>query len=111
MLNHLKRLGLYLALDDFGISSSLLLLKRFPFSTLKIDQSFIKEIINNHHDAAIITAIITMAHNLALKVVAEGVETEEQLAWLRAQQCDAAQGYLFSRPLPAHELTSLLQPE
>jgi EAL domain-containing protein (putative c-di-GMP-specific phosphodiesterase class I) len=111
MLNHLKKLGLYLALDDFGISSSLLLLKRFPFSTLKIDQSFIKEIINNHHDAAIITAIITMAHSLALRVVAEGVETEEQLTWLRAQQCDEAQGYLFSRPLPAQELTRLLQPE
>jgi diguanylate cyclase (GGDEF)-like protein len=111
MLNHLKRLGLNLALDDFGISSSLLLLKRFPFCTLKIDQSFIKEIINNHHDAAIITAVITMAHSLALKVVAEGVETEEQLTWLRVQQCDEAQGYLFSRPLPAHELTRLLKPQ
>jgi diguanylate cyclase (GGDEF)-like protein/PAS domain S-box-containing protein len=106
--NRLKRLGLHLALDDFGISSSLALLKQFPFSTLKIDRSFVKEIIDNHSDAAIITAIISMAHSLALKVVAEGVETEEQLAWLRTQQCDEVQGYLSSRPLPAQELTQLL---
>ena len=109
MFNRLKGLGLHLALDDFGIGSSLALLKQFPFSILKIDQSFVKEIIRNHNDAAIITAIIGMAHSLALKVIAEGVETEEQLAWLRAQECDAVQGYLFSRPLPAQELTKLLQ--
>jgi len=109
ILSRLKSLGLNLALDDFGIGSSLTLLKRFPFSTLKIDQSFIKEIINSHSDAAIITAIIQMAHNLGLKVIAEGVETEAQSAWLRAQQCDEAQGYLFSRPLPASEMTHLLE--
>lgn len=109
MFNRLKKLGLHLALDDFGINSSLTLLKQFPFSTLKIDRSFVKEIMVNHSDAAIITAIISMAHSLALKVVAEGVETEEQLAWLRAQQCDEVQGYLFSRSLPVQELTKLLK--
>jgi diguanylate cyclase (GGDEF)-like protein/PAS domain S-box-containing protein len=109
ILNQLKALGLRLALDDFGISSSLSLLKQFPISTLKIDQSFVKEIINNHSDAAIITAIINMAHNLGLKVIAEGVETEAQLAWLQVQQCDEIQGYLFSPPLPAPEITKLLQ--
>jgi diguanylate cyclase (GGDEF)-like protein/PAS domain S-box-containing protein len=108
MLNRLKNLGLRLALDDFGIGSSLALLKHFPFSTLKIDRSFVKEIIDNHSDAAIITAIISMARSLSLKVVAEGVETEEQLAWLRAQQCDEVQGYLFSPPLAANEVTELL---
>ncbi|MBI1877538.1 MAG: EAL domain-containing protein [Chloroflexi bacterium] len=108
MLTRLKSLGLRLALDDFGINSSLVLLKRFPFNTLKIDRSFVKEIIDNHSDAAIIKAIISIAHSLALRVVAEGVETEEQLAWLRAQQCDEVQGYLFSRPLPAQELTKIL---
>lgn len=108
-LNRLKNLGLWLALDDFNLSSSLALLKLFPFNTLKIDRFFVKEIIDNHSDAAIITAIISMAHSLALNVVAEGVETEEQLAWLRAQQCDEVQGYLFSRPLPAQELTELLK--
>jgi EAL domain-containing protein (putative c-di-GMP-specific phosphodiesterase class I) len=108
MLNRLKNLGLRLALDDFGIGSSLALLKHFPFSTLKIDRSFVKEIIDNHSDAAIITAIISMARSLSLKVVAEGVETEEQLAWLRAQQCDELQGYLFSPPLAANEVTELL---
>jgi EAL domain-containing protein (putative c-di-GMP-specific phosphodiesterase class I) len=75
---------------------------------LKIDRSFVKEIMDNHSDAAIITAIISMARSLTLKVVAEGVETEEQLAWLRAQQCDEVQGYLFSPPLAANEVTELL---
>jgi EAL domain-containing protein (putative c-di-GMP-specific phosphodiesterase class I) len=109
VFNRLKELGLHLALDDFGISSSLALLKQFPFDTLKIDRSFVKEIIVYHSDAAIFTAIMSIAHNLALKVVAEGVETEEQLGWLRAQQCDEGQGYLFSHPLPVQELTKLLQ--
>ncbi len=106
--NRLERLGLHLALDDFGISSSLALLKLFPFNTLKIDRSFVKEIIDNPSDAAIIKAIISIAHSLDLKIVAEGVETQRQLAWLRAQQCDEVQGYLFSHPLPAQELSQLL---
>jgi diguanylate cyclase (GGDEF)-like protein/PAS domain S-box-containing protein len=111
ILNRLKKLGLSLALDDFGINSSLVWLKRLPFDTLKIDRSFVKEITHRHQDGAIITAIIHMAHSLGLKVVAEGVETEAQLAWLRAQQCNEAQGYLFSQPLPAQELTRVLEAE
>jgi diguanylate cyclase (GGDEF)-like protein/PAS domain S-box-containing protein len=107
-LNELKALGVRLVLDDFGITSSLSLLKQFPINTLKIDQSFVKEIFNSHSDAAIITAIIRMAHDLALNVVAEGVETVEQLEWLKTQQCDDIQGYLFSPPVPVAEISKLL---
>jgi EAL domain-containing protein (putative c-di-GMP-specific phosphodiesterase class I) len=97
-----------IVLDDFGIGSSLVVLKQFPISAVKIDQSFVKEIISNYSDSAIITSIINLAHNLGLKVIAEGVETEAQLAWLRAKSCDEIQGYLFSRPLATQELTNLL---
>lgn len=108
VLRDLKRLGVNIVLDDFGIGSSLIVLKQFPISALKVDQSFVKEIIANYSDAAIITSIINLAHNLGLKVIAEGIETEAQLAWLRARGCDEIQGYLFSRPLAAPELTNLL---
>ncbi|MFN8456282.1 MAG: EAL domain-containing protein [Anaerolineae bacterium] len=108
VLRDLKRLGVHIVLDDFGIGSSLVVLKQFPISALKVDQSFVKEIISNYSDAAIITSMISLAHNLGLRVIAEGVETEAQLAWLRAKGCDEIQGYLFSRPLVAHELTNLL---
>jgi diguanylate cyclase (GGDEF)-like protein len=109
ILNKLKTLGLQLALDDFGIGSSLNVLKQFPINTLKIDRSFVKEISHNPDDAAIIKAIISIAHELKVRVIAEGVETKEQLAWLRVQQCDEIQGFLFSPPIPAPALTKLLQ--
>lgn len=108
VLRQLRRLGVQIVLDDFGIGSSLVVLKQFPISAVKIDQSFVKEIITNYSDSAIITSIINLAHSLGLKVIAEGVETEAQLAWLRAKGCDEIQGYLFSRPLATQELTNLL---
>lgn len=108
VLRDLRRLGVHIVLDDFGIGSSLVVLKQLPISALKVDQSFVKEIISNYSDAAIITSMISLAHNLGLKVIAEGVETEAQLAWLRSKGCDEIQGYLFSRPLAAPELHKLL---
>lgn len=109
ILNELKMLGLQIALDDYSLGSSLNVLKQFPLNTLKIDRSLVKEIGHNPEDAAIIKAIIGLAHELKLRVVAEGVETEEQLVWLRGQQCDEFQGYLFSPPVPTPALTELLQ--
>ena len=84
-------------------------LKEFPIDTLKIDRSFIQDITNSPDDAAIINAIITMAHSLNLNVVAEGVETPGHLAWLQARNCDEVQGFLFSRPISANDVTKLLQ--
>jgi len=96
-LTALRKFGVRLALDDFGTGySSLAHLKRFPFSSVKIDQSFVADITSNAEDAAIATAIIAMAHSLSLKVVAEGVETQGQFNYLRARGCDEMQGYFFS---------------
>ncbi|NTU80350.1 MAG: bifunctional diguanylate cyclase/phosphodiesterase, partial [Chloroflexales bacterium] len=104
-LQVLREQGVRLAIDDFGTGySSLSYLQRFALNKLKIDRSFIKELPNKARDASIAATIIAMAHNLGLEVLAEGVESAEQLAWLRAHRCDAAQGYLFSRPLPAEQL-------
>jgi len=109
-LKELKDLGVRISIDDFGTGySSLAYLKRFPIDTLKIDQSFVRDIGRGAQDSAIASAVIAMAHGLGLTVVAEGVEHEEQLAFLRRQRCDHFQGYLFSRPLAPEEFQSLLR--
>lgn len=110
VLNKLRELGIKLAIDDFGTGySSLSYLKRFPIDMLKIDQSFVKELCQNANDAAIASAIISMAHSMGMKVIAEGVETEEQCEFLAQQGCDEIQGYLFSRPLASNDFESLLR--
>lgn len=109
VLQRLKVLGIQISIDDFGTGySSLAYVKRFPIDVLKIDRSFIAEITTNPADAAITTAIIEMAHSLDVRVVAEGVETVEQLDFLRERGCDEIQGYYFARPLPANEISELL---
>jgi diguanylate cyclase (GGDEF)-like protein/PAS domain S-box-containing protein len=108
-LTQLRALGIELAIDDFGTGySSLNRLRRMPIQTLKIDRSFISEVTQNADDAAIVSTILSMAHSLNLKVVAEGVETEAQLAFLADRCCDAAQGYLLSRPIAADRFARLL---
>ena len=109
ILKALKRTGISIAIDDFGIGySSLSYLKRFPIDRLKIDQLFIRDIVFDPNDAAIVKAVIAMAHQLDLDVTAEGVETEEQATFLRRSLCDKAQGYLFGRPTPAAQIGQIL---
>jgi len=109
-LRKLKGIGVRLSLDDFGTGySSLSYLKRFPFDTLKMDRSFVSELPHKSQDAAIATAIISLAHGLNLTVIAEGIETPEQYAFLKAGRCDEAQGYFMSRPIPAEQFTALLK--
>lgn len=111
-LQQLKGAGIYISIDDFGTGySSLSYLKRFPIDALKIDRSFIDQVTTNADDAAITTAIILMGHSLRLSIVAEGVETESQLAFLKLLKCNEAQGFLFSRPVPAEQATALLASE
>ncbi len=108
-LQRLHDMGISLSIDDFGTGySSLSYLKDFPIEILKIDQSFVRDIPNNTKDIKIVLAIIEMGHSLGLRIVAEGVETEEQLNLLSHYKCDIIQGYYFSKPLPEHEMTSLL---
>jgi diguanylate cyclase (GGDEF)-like protein/PAS domain S-box-containing protein len=110
-LRDLRERGVEISIDDFGTGfSSLAYLCRFPVDKLKIDIAFIRNVTTNADDAAIASAIILMAHSLKLKVVAEGVETEDQLDYLRAENCDQIQGYHFSRPLTAAQLEELVEP-
>ncbi len=110
MLNQLKSMGINISIDDFGTGfSSLASLKRLPIDALKIDQSFVRDATSDPDDAALVMAIITLAHNLRLRVVAEGVETENQLRFLQLLRCDEIQGYLFSKPVPAETLVRLFE--
>ena len=110
VLTALAKLGVKLAIDDFGTGySSLSYLSRFPIDTLKIDQSFVKQITSNPNDATIVTAVISMGKSLKQNIIAEGVETPEQVAFLRSQQCDEGQGYFFARPVAPEALAAMLQ--
>ena len=109
VLSNLKALGIKIAIDDFGTGySSLAYLKRFPIDKLKIDMAFVRDITVNPDDAAIALAIISMAHSMKMTVIAEGVESRAQMAYLRRHRCDEIQGFHFSRPLPAREMAELM---
>lgn len=110
ILNRIKAMGVRLALDDFGTGySSLSYLRRFPIDVLKIDQSFVRGLHENSQDAQLISAIIGMGKSLEMNIIAEGVETVEQLNFLRSQQCEEGQGFLFSKAIPAKDFAQLLQ--
>ncbi|BAN36087.1 hypothetical protein SCD_n02279 [Sulfuricella denitrificans skB26] len=110
VLRELKEAGMTISIDDFGTGySSLSYLKQFAIDKLKVDQSFVREITRDPKDAAIVVAIITMAHSLGLNVIAEGVETEGQLEYLRSHGCDEMQGYFFSRPVPVGDFEQMLR--
>jgi EAL domain-containing protein (putative c-di-GMP-specific phosphodiesterase class I) len=103
-------MGVSLSIDDFGTGySSLSALKSFPISTLKIDKSFVRDLAHSSDDQAIALAVISLGHRMHLRVIAEGVETEEQREFLRAHDCDEMQGYLFSPPVPAERIAEMLQ--
>jgi len=109
-LTRLRKKGMKVAIDDFGTGySSLSYLSNFPFDKLKIDQSFIRDITTDKAAASLATSIISMAHSLGVRVIAEGVETEEQLNFLKDYDCDEIQGYYYSKPIPAEDFTKLLK--
>ena len=109
LLRQLRDIGVHVSIDDFGTGySSLNYLKKLPIERLKIDKSFILDIARDPDDRAIISAVTSMAHKMGIRTVAEGVETEEQLAFLRSVECDEAQGFLLSRPLPVNEFEALV---
>jgi EAL domain-containing protein (putative c-di-GMP-specific phosphodiesterase class I) len=108
-LSRLRELGISVSIDDFGTGySSLGYLKRFPIDNVKIDRSFIKDLPHDTDDAAITRAVIAMAQSLRIRVIAEGVETREQLQFLRDHDCNECQGYFLSRPLPASNFALLV---
>jgi EAL domain-containing protein (putative c-di-GMP-specific phosphodiesterase class I) len=110
VLQELKDLGVGIAIDDFGTGqSSLVYLKRFPIDTVKIDQTFVRDVTTDDSAAAIVSYVISLAHTLRFDVVAEGVETEEQYQFLRLNACDRLQGFLFSPAVPAHEVEALIR--
>jgi EAL domain-containing protein (putative c-di-GMP-specific phosphodiesterase class I) len=110
ILQALRQVGIQVGIDDFGTGySSLGYLRKFPLDALKIDQSFVRQIATIGEDTAIVTAVIGMAQSLKLRIIAEGVETLEQIKFLQAHHCDEAQGYFFSRPVPAQQFAKLLE--
>ena len=110
ILKTLKARGVQVAVDDFGTGySSLSYLRKFPIDALKIDQSFVRQITTSPEETTIVTAVISMGRSLKLRVVAEGVETQEELAFLRNHQCEEAQGYYFSHPVPPEQFAHLLK--
>jgi EAL domain-containing protein (putative c-di-GMP-specific phosphodiesterase class I) len=110
VLKTLRENGVQLAIDDFGTGySSLSYLRKFPVDSLKIDQSFVRQITSSPDETSIVAAVISMGRSLKLRVVAEGVETQEELSFLQAHRCDEAQGYFFSRPVPPQQFAKLLE--
>ncbi len=109
-LHKLRGIGIKLALDDFGTGySSLNYLRKFPIDQLKIDRSFINDLLKNKQNEIIVKSIISIAQSLGMLVIAEGVETKEQVEFLRSQNCDIAQGYYFSPPVPINEIEKILK--
>jgi EAL domain-containing protein (putative c-di-GMP-specific phosphodiesterase class I) len=109
-LNQLVQAGISISIDDFGTGySSLSYLKKFPIRTLKIDRSFIRDLPHDLSDSQLVETIILMAHNLGISVVAEGVETEEQLEWLKHCGCEQIQGYFYSKPLPRDDFLTYVE--
>ena len=110
ILERLSRMGVVVSVDDFGTGySSMSYLRRFPIDKLKIDRSFITNVMTSADDASIVQAIISLAHGLRLKVVAEGVETQAQVDLLKDMGCELAQGYLYSKPIAAEAIEQLLR--
>ena len=109
-LRNLRELGVHLALDDFGTGfSSLSYLKHLPLDTIKVDRAFVSGLGEDAADGPIVQAVVGLAHGLGIRVTAEGIETVEQLGWLRRLSCDRGQGFYFARPRPAEEIGELLE--